>query len=354
MGASPGKADTGAARLGAIDLFAGAGGLTLGLKHAGFNVLAAVEIEAESVLSYASNHPEVLVWEKDIRRVRPQVVMDKLRLKPGELALLAGCAPCQGFSRLRTKNGSKRIKDRRNSLVLQFVRFARVFEPRAIMMENVPALADDPLFDRLAKELEELGYPVNNGTRVLDAADFGVPQRRVRLIVMAVRNGSVRFAAPASTRRTVRDAIGDLPRPGSSGDPLHDLGERRTEPVMKVIANIPHNGGGRLDLDTSLRLNCHREFDGFKDVYGRMAWDRVAPTITGGCHNPSKGRFLHPDQDRTITLREAALLQSFPPGYVFSLRRGKLSAAAMIGNALPPAFVEAHARQLMTAIAPSV
>jgi DNA (cytosine-5)-methyltransferase 1 len=126
--------------------------------------------------------------------------------------------------------------------------------------------------------------------------------------------------------------------------------ENRTAAVRARIARIPKNGGSRADLGASEQLPCHQKSDGFKDIYGRMAWDKPAPTITGGCHNPSKGRFLHPEHDRAITLREAALLQGFPPDYHFSLARGKQAAAAMIGNALPPDFVAAHARQLASAL----
>ena len=113
-----------------------------------------------------------------------------------------------------------------------------------------------------------------------------------------------------------------------------------------LIRLIPKDGGSRLDLGRQRQLGCHRRCDGFKDVYGRMAWDDVSPTVTGGCVNPSKGRFLHPTKNRCVTLREAALLQSFPPTYRFSLRRGKFPAAQMIGNALPPEFIRRHAKQV--------
>jgi DNA (cytosine-5)-methyltransferase 1 len=141
----------------------------------------------------------------------------------------------------------------------------------------------------------------------------------------------------------VRATIEDLAEAGTSGDPLHDLPERRCDRVMAIIKAIPADGGGRLDLPVEQQLKCHADFTGFKDVYGRMKWDRPAPTITGGCHNPSKGRFLHPVANRAITLREAALLQGFPADYTFALDRGKLAAAAMIGNAVPPALAAAQA-----------
>ena len=143
----------------------------------------------------------------------------------------------------------------------------------------------------------------------------------------------------------MREAIGWLPEPSESDDPLHNHGESRSEEVRRRIEAIPPEGGLR-QLGVEHQLACHVRTRGFYDIYGRMAWDAPAPTITGGCINPSKGRFLHPEQPRAITLREAALLQSFPGRYQFPLDRGKYRAADLIGNALPPTFVRHHARQI--------
>lgn len=330
----------------AIDLFAGPGGLTLGLVAAGFEVVAAVESDELAVKTYLANHPGVLVKQADIRTVEAADVLTELGLDPEDIALCAGCPPCQGFSTVRTLNGSKAVDDPRNDLVAEYVRFVRDIKPRAIMLENVPGLLRDERFELAVAELEALGYPAREGTRVLNAADYEVPQNRRRLVLLCVRNGRVEFPAAIGERLTVRDAIGELAEPGSSGDALHDLPERRSARVMQMIEAIPPDGGGRLDLPESQRLACHRDFTGFKDVYGRMRWDRPAPTITGGCHNPSKGRFLHPVAHRAMTLREASLLQGFPPDYIFSLDRGKLAAAAMIGNAAPPPLVAAQAAAL--------
>jgi DNA (cytosine-5)-methyltransferase 1 len=206
-----------------------------------------------------------------------------------------------------------------------------------VMLENVPRLAKDKRITLFCNELKKLGYIVEH--RILDAADYGVPQRRRRLILLAGRSGPIEFPSPNPYRRTVREAISFLPPPGESGDSLHDMAEKRTCRILNIIKRIPKNGGSRVDLGYRDQLPCHKRCNGFKDVYGRMAWDDVAPTITGGCINPSKGRFIHPEQDRAITLREAALLQSFPPSYFFSLKRGKFSTAALIGNALPPELI---------------
>jgi len=328
-------------RLKAVDLFCGCGGLTLGLKQAGFDVVGAVEIDPLAVKTYRANHPEVHVWDKDIKGVSPRSVMRTLGLEKGELDLLAGCPPCQGFSSVRTLNGSRSIDDKRNDLLAEFLRFVEAMKPRAVMMENVPGLASDRRFAAYRKRLGELGY--HDSYRILDAADYGVPQRRRRLISLAGREGSIRFGRRATRKVTVRNTIGSLPKPGKTGDPLHDIVERRTERIKELIRAIPRNGGSRTDLPKRKWLACHKKCDGFRDVYGRMAWNNVAPTITGGCINPSKGRFLHPAQNRAITPREAALLQGFPRKYIFFLDEGRFRAAEMIGNALPPEFTRRHA-----------
>jgi DNA (cytosine-5)-methyltransferase 1 len=214
------------------------------------------------------------------------------------------------------------------------------------MMENVPGLKVDWRLNLFVEILSCLGYYIDaDSVRVCNVADYGVPQRRRRLLLMASAAGPVPFARPdqLSSRRTVRAAIGGLPPPGNTGDALHDLPEKHSKRVQALIHRVGKNGGSRTEFSKAEQLSCHQKCDGFKDVYGRLAWESVAATITGGCVNPSKGRFLHPEQDRAITLREAALLQSFPNEYSFSMRRGKYAAAVLIGNALPPEFVRRHA-----------
>lgn len=332
----------------AIDLFCGCGGMTTGLKQAGLKVLWGVDIAEKPLRVYRANHPDVVVEEGDIRTVDCVELMRALSLRPGDLDLLAGCPPCQGFSSIRTRNRSHSIDDSRNDLIEEFVRFAAMLMPGAVMLENVPGVAYDSRFTSFCEDMQSLGY--RGEWKVLDVADAGVPQRRKRLVYAAGRDVDIRVAELTVRRRTVRDAIEHLQKPGSSGDPMHDWPESRTDRIQRLISLIPRDGGSRSDLPDEYVLPCHkRNPDGFNDVYGRMAWDRLAPTITGGCASPSKGRFLHPDENRCITLREAALLQGFPHDYSFTSGVGvtKTDIALMIGNALPAPFIRAHAQEIM-------
>jgi DNA (cytosine-5)-methyltransferase 1 len=336
-------------QLRAIDLFSGCGGLTLGLKQAGFDVVGAVEIDPTAVSTYNANHRGVVVKNADIRKLSAAKLRRELKLRVGALDLLAGCPPCQGFSALRTRNGAKRNRDARNDLVHEMLRFTRAFRPKSVMMENVPRLMQHKPFKDLCNGLRSLGYRLTFGIK--DAARYGVPQRRRRLILIAGRGFEIQFGSESSRFRTVRGAIGRMAEPGRSRDALHNIPEKkRTNRVLKLIRDIPIDGGSRGDLPKSRQLECHKNSNGFNDIYGRMAWDEVAPTVTSGCFNPSKGRFLHPEQNRAITMREAALLQGFPRNYNFDLSSGKEAIALMIGNALPPEFIRRHALKIRSAL----
>ena len=181
-------------------------------------------------------------------------------------------------------------------------------------------------------------------------SDFGVAQRRKRLIYIASRVSDVALAPPSKFKSSVRICIGKLPAHGASGDPIHDVRETRSEKVKSILAALPKDGGSRSDLPAELKLACHAKTTGFSDVYGRMRWDGVAPTITSGCTNSSKGRFVHPTENRAITLREAAMLQGFPQSYRFVESHGKTAISLMIGNALPPPFIALHATSLKNSL----
>ena len=332
------------AQFSAIDLFSGCGGLSLGLRWAGFKVVAAIDNDSVSTATYRMNHRRTRLIEEDIRSVDPEVLMKELGLNPEALDLLAGCPPCQGFSTLRTLNGGRGVLEPMNDLVFEFPRFVQVFLPKAIMMENVPTLLNDARLGKIKEELGDLGYGCD--ADIFNAEKYGVPQRRRRMIFLAFRPGCPSFASPARRRRTVAAAIRRLPLPEQSNDLLHNYSVRRSDRITALIRRIPQNGGSRTALPTEDQLNCHQDFDGFKDIYGRMAWRTPAPTITTGCINPSKGRFVHPEQDRAITLREAALLQGFPKSYAFATDQGRYPTARIIGNAFPPKFAEHHARRV--------
>jgi len=330
----------------AIDLFSGCGGLSRGLKDAGFQVLGAVELDGKARETYTLNHEDVPLVGSDIRKISAAQLLRSCGLKRGQLDLMAGCPPCQGFSTLRARNGRTESPDARNELIDDFARLAIALRPKMVMMENVPALARYEKFVNFVKNLELVGYQVS--VRILDVSHFGVPQRRKRLILSASRLGLPKLATAMESRKTVRAAIGHLMKSGESGDTLHDFPTKnRSARVQAMIEAIPKDGGSRHSLPSSMRLSCHTKTSGFNDVYGRMKWDDVSPTITSGCSNPSKGRFIHPFENRPITLREAALLQGFPSDYRFKISHGKEAIALMIGNALPPAFIAAHGKAMV-------
>ena len=316
--------------------------MSVGLKRAGFQVLGAVEVDPLCVRTYKANHDDVRVWKMDIQDLQPEELKSALGLRKGELGLLAGCPPCQGFSTMRTLNGAVVVEDPRNDLLFEILRFVEALLPRTVMMENVPGLAADRRFSLFIKRLDKIGYLGDH--RILDAVEYRVPQRRRRLIYLAGYGMRIPFADRARRMKTVEAAIGGLPRAGNSGDPIHDMPEHRTPRIRDLIRRIPKDGGSRTDLPEEFQLDCHKRCNGFKDVYGRMAWESPAPTITSGCFNPSKGRFLHPVEDRAVSMREAALLQGFPRRYRFPTTESKSGVAWMIGNALPPPFVAAHAK----------
>lgn len=327
----------------AIDAFSGCGGLSVGLGRAGFRVVAAVEVEPTARAVYAINHPNVPLL-RDIKRVGGKRLLHSIGLRVGQLDLLAGCPPCQGFSRLRTKNKGRSVGDPRNDLISEFQRLIRSMRPRMVMLENVPSLKGDYRLRCLRDSLESAGYKVV--VEVLNAGDYAVPQRRKRLILLASRIHQPQIAPKSPKKVTVRDALRGVIHPSRSRDALHRIPERRSATVREIIRLVPKDGGSRRDLPRKYQLDCHRRCDGFGDTYGRMAWDALSPTITSGCVNPSKGRFIHPSDNRTITLREAAILQGFPRSYKFDVSIGKEAIALMIGNALPPPFIAAHARSL--------
>ncbi|MGY3336080.1 DNA (cytosine-5)-methyltransferase 1 [Streptomyces filamentosus] len=320
----------------AIDLFAGAGGATQGLMGAGFDVLAAVENDSSAAATHAKNHPSAHLWETDIRRLPASAMRKQLGLSMGELTLLKTCPPCQGFSSLASGKGL--ADQERNDLVVHTVRFVRAFMPQSVLLENVPGLGKDARLQYVRESLSKLGY-VSMVYR-FEASEFAIPQRRRRLIMLAVRGKRKELPSDISDvvsdfrgSMSVRDAFSELQLAVRENDPL-DRSRRSSEKVLSRIAAIPV-GGGRFDLPEEHQLDCHKRLDRKTATasYGRMKWDSPSPTMTTRCTTPACGTFIHPEEHRGITLREAATLQTFPRDYDFQGDYGAIE--RQIGNAVP-------------------
>jgi DNA (cytosine-5)-methyltransferase 1 len=345
----------------AAEIFAGGGGLATGLRNAGFQTLVAVEIEPHAAATFKANHPEVQVFRQDVRTISGETISD---LADGSLDVLAACPPCQGFSTLTTKWNKA---DSRNELVSEVARLAEKIRPRAIMVENVPGLAQKGkvLFDALVERLIDAGYICN--WDVLQVADYGVPQKRRRLVLLAGLGFKIALPAPTHSRtgvngrsrwKTVRDTIADMEDAipfveaqklgGAQAFNWHVV--RRLSPENVARIRLARPGAVWKLLPAEIRPICHQgEYEGFTNVYGRLSWDQPSATITAGCTTLSKGRFGHPEYDRTLSLREAALLQTFPPDYRFDTPHFE-RACEIVGNALPCVFAEAIARAVASAL----
>ena len=330
----------------AIDLFSGCGGLSQGLEDAGFKVLACCEIRPEARETYELNHPGTVLID-DVCKADPLALKKHLGLRRGQLDLLAGCPPCQGFSSIRTHNGAI-ANDPRNELIFQVERFVDAFKPRCVLIENVPRLLKDSRLAQFKQHLSERwGYEFVDG--VLDAKDFKVPQRRKRMILIGCRLKKPVLPVKFNTKITVADAIRNVEIPaGEEGVSARRLAGLRQHFSPDVQARIERIKSSRTDLPENMALECHKRYPkGFRDVYGRMAWDEVSPTITRGCGNPSKGRFLHPSENRAINMLEALILQGFPKTYKFPENLGIGKIASMIGEAFPPPMAKAQGEAIL-------
>lgn len=339
----------------AVDLFCGAGGLTHGLLQSGIKVEAGIDIDGQAEHAFVKNNPRVKFLKWDVsRKYSPSIskLFDKDKHR-----LLAGCAPCQPFSKLTQAIEKHQCWD----LLDNFGRYVKGIRPEFVTMENVPELADRgrEVFDRFLSLLGRLGYHVD--WEVVKCERYGVPQARRRLVLLASLLGDISIPAGSyrypSQWKTVRDTISHLP-PLDVGeecpdDPLHAASQLSPLNLRRIRAT-PHNGGTRQDWPDELVLDCHRKKSGerYYSIYGRMWWDKPAPTMTTLCTGIGNGRFGHPEQDRSITLREAALFQSFPRSYEFwptDQRVNRKAVSRMIGNAVPPQLAKALGRAIIQA-----
>lgn len=366
----------------AIDIFSGCGGVSCGLTLAGFKVKAAVEIEKNAVNTYKNYNPlkKVNVLNNDICEIEGKEILEAAKIKEDDIYLLAGCPPCQSFSRQNPDNKNKTVEERKK-LLFEFLRIIEEIMPPFLLMENVPGIESEYNKVILDEFLERLRRHYLVITDILNAADYGVPQLRKRFVLHAVRldiheelkQCGFEFTLPKATHnrkgeaglqpwRTVREAIGDLPPIRAGEEYVDDNGiifnhkcANLSETNIKRIQIIRKNGGSRDGLPEDLTLKCHKKkdkegniFSGHSDVYGIMDADKPSPTMTGGCLCYSKGRYGHYAQDRAISIREAARLQTFPDDFIFS---NSLTAAALqIGNAVPIDLVKASGYILKQAI----
>lgn len=334
----------------AIDLFCGAGGLTRGLADAGINVVAGFDSDPACAYPYERNNRSQFILQ-DL--AKPDIPLMKRLLAGSKLKLIAGCAPCQRFS---TYNRHRTSDARAWPLLDAFGNAVKEIKPDFVTMENVAGLERDKTFKRFFRNLELLGYSVCYD--VLDCRHFGMAQQRKRLVLLASRRTAIELPAPSHVSETefatVRSILAGLPRvkQGSAhkSDPLHRASRVSNLNLERLKVSIP--GGTWRDWPKHLRAPCHnkKSGSGYVSVYGRMEWDKPSPTITGQCFGFGNGRFGHPEQDRALTLREAALLQSFPPNYAFAPEGEQImfkKIGLMIGNAVPPALGKAIGRAIV-------
>lgn len=327
-----------------VDFFSGCGGTSEGFRQLGLEVGLGLDVDPDAAATFRANFPEASFIQRDIREVG---LDDVSRHLSSEDVLFSGCAPCQPFS--KHKRGQDRT-DPRWGLLDEFQRFVVGLRPAYVVLENVPGLQrvgrKGPLPGFLAA-LKKAGYQTAHG--LVRASDLGVPQTRLRLVVMASLHGQVSLPEPTGRTHTVREAIEHLPALEAgevdSRDPDHAA--MRLSPLNLERIRATPEGGTRRNWPENLRLACHREHDGHSDVYGRMAWDTPASGLTTRCLSYSNGRFGHPVQDRAISAREAASLQSFPE--TFSFAGGLTEKGRQIGNAVPPAMARRLASTLVGA-----
>ena len=337
-----------------VDLFCGIGGLSYGMKSKGFHIQGGFDLDKTCRFAYEYNNDAPFFY-RDIKNVTKRDI--KPLYKEGAVRILAGCAPCQPFSSYAFKNKEKDAD--KYDLLYEFGRLVTEVKPDIITMENVPAIQSFKLKNVLGdfiQKLEDSKYHVS--VRIVYCPKYGIPQTRKRLVLLASRFGDINLIPPTvdapKDYKTVWDTIGDLP-PIAAGeinktDPLHRASALSPLNLQRIRAT-PEGGGWR-DWPEFLRLQCHKSKSGksFGSVYGRMRWNEPSPTMTTQCVGYGNGRFGHPEQDRAISAREAALFQTFPKSYKFFEDEEHVSlvkASRYIGNAVPPVLGEVVAQSIL-------
>jgi DNA (cytosine-5)-methyltransferase 1 len=332
-----------------VDLFCGVGGLTRGLEDAGIDVRLGIDVDPACEYPYTKNN-KARFLKKSVEAVESHEINKAFR--KGCLRLLAGCAPCQTFSTYNQKASSE---DKRWWLLQQFSRLVVEATPELVTMENVPRLQKQAVFQEFVDALHGAGYHVSY--EVVNCEDYGVPQHRQRLVLLASRLGPITLLTPeefGAPRKTVEDAIGNLP-PLAAGathpsDPMHRASTLAPVNMTRILAS--RAGGTWRDWQEELVAECHKKRTGktYPGVYGRMSWKEAAPTITTQFFGFGNGRFGHPEQNRAISLREGAILQSFPKRYLFAPPDDEIhikTVGRLIGNAVPPVLGEVIGRSIL-------
>lgn len=328
-----------------FDFFSGCGGTSVGMKQAGMDIVLALDTDKDALETFEKNiRPEKIIMN-DIREVDENDV-DKIvkKYQKDNFILFCGCAPCQPFSTQNKKRFD--ANDKRINLLSEFLRFIEKSKPDLLLCENVPGLqridSDGPL-PSFIKELEKMGYNVPE-PRIVYSQNYGVPQRRKRLVLVASKLGEIDF--PKETHgsqkpnpyTTVREFISYLPEINAGEEYNNEKYPNHRAAALKEI-NLKRlecikEGEGRKNWPQELILECHKKHEGHSDVYGRLEWDKPAVTLTTKCTNISNGRFGHPQQNRALSVREAACLQTFPRDFVF-YGSSLTSLAKQVGNAVP-------------------
>lgn len=324
----------------AVDLFCGIGGLTKGLSLAGIDVAAGFDVDESCRFAYEKNNHAAFICE-DIMNVEAEEIMKYYQ--GAEIKILVGCAPCQPFSRYSSRYRKEGHHDEKWKLLYSFSYLVKECAPDVVSMENVPNLRDEVVFFDFVDTLQELGYCVDY--QVVNCMQYGVPQNRKRLVLLASKLGEIHLIPPMYNKknyRTVWMAIGHLPaiKDGEicESDMMHRSSRLSAINRKRIEQSVP--GGTWREWDEELRLDCHKKNSGrtYPSVYGRMKWEQPSPTITTQFYGYGNGRFGHPEQNRAISLREGAILQSFPEDYIFVDKEHppkKRELGTHIGNAVP-------------------
>lgn len=322
-----------------VDLFCGIGGLTCGLIRAGLDVVAGFDIDPTCQYAYEHNN-HVPYHLRNIREVPAEEVGELYN--DDTVKVLVGCAPCQPFSQMRFKMGRANANDNKYNLLLEFGRIIKEIRPDIVSMENVPQIRETDVYREFVAILEQNGYGYD--AQVIFCPNYGIPQTRRRFVLIASRHGEIRLIAPTHNPQDVHvmDYIADLPVLEAGqidpNDPLHRASALSPINLQRIQASVP--GGTWHDWPEELRCACHRKQSGttYASVYGRMTWEQIGPTITTQFYNYGTGRFGHPQQDRALSIREGALLQTFPRDYDFIDPERDFvirDIARHIGNAVP-------------------